>query len=267
MNSWRLHGHVLNARDFILDLLFPIHCLGCSKPDIWLCAKCLRSLTINSEHNCPKCQKSNRSSAYCPKCSHDFYLNGIWVASDYNNPLLASIIKKFKYSLIKDLRRPLALLLALYLQQVINQFRLSNQNLTGGKIWQKFSRLGDAPALILNFPDTLIINVPLHKKRLRWRSFNQAELLADFVSEHFSLEQNKNNLKRIRHTKAQAKLNKQERQSNLSNSFAWTGSNLSGRHILLIDDVASTGSTLNECARVLKNNGAGEIWGLVVARG
>jgi len=267
MDSWRLHDHVLNARDFILDLLFPISCLGCSRPDSWLCPKCLKSLTINSRHCCPQCQKSNRSSAYCPKCSHDFYLNGIWVASDYNNPLLASIIKKFKYSFIKDLRRPLSLLLALYLRQILNQFRLSNQNLTNGKIWKKFSRLSVAPELILNFPETLIVNVPLHKKRLRWRSFNQAELLADSISKRFSLEQNKHSLKRIRHTKAQAKLNKQERQSNLRKSFVWNGNNLGGRHILLIDDVASTGSTLNECYRVLKNNGAGEIWGLVVARG
>lgn len=254
-------------RDFILDLLFPISCLGCSRPDVWLCPRCFKSLTINTKHVCPKCQKSNQSSTYCSKCSSNFYLNGIWVASDYNNPLLASTIKKFKYSFIKDLRRPLALLLALYLRQVINQFRLTNSNLTGGKIWQKFSRLDDAPALILNFPKTLIIYVPLHKKRLRWRSFNQAELLADSISKRFSLEQNKHDLKRIRHTKAQAKLNKQERQNNLSNSFAWNGNDLLGRHILLIDDVASTGSTLNECARVLKENGAGEIWGLVVARG
>ncbi len=267
MNSWRLHDHVLNARDFILDLLFPISCLGCSRPDIWLCSKCFKSLPISSDHSCPSCGQVNKNSAYCPKCSKKFYLNGVWVASDYNNPLLASTIKKFKYSFIKDLRRPLSLLLALYLRQVLNQFRLTNNNLTGGKVWKKISRLNVAPALILNFPKTLIINVPLHKKRLRWRSFNQAELLADSISKRFSLKQNKYDLKRVKHTKAQAKLNKQERQNNLSNSFAWDGDNLFGRHILLIDDVASTGSTLNECARVLKDNGAGEVWGLVVARG
>ncbi len=267
MDSWRLRDHARYGRDFILDILFPISCLGCSKPDVWLCPKCFRSLPISSRHSCPQCGQANKNSTYCSKCSNNFYLNGIWVASDYNNPLLANTIKKFKYNFIKDLRRPLALLLALYLRQILNQFRLTNQNLTGGKIWKKFSRLDSCPKLILNFSETLVINVPLHKKRFQWRGFNQAKLLTDSLSQRFFLGQNSDNLIRKKHTKAQAKLNKQERQSNVLDSFAWTGHNLDGRHILLIDDVASTGSTLNECAKALKKNNAGEVWGLVVARG
>ena len=72
---------------------------------------------------------------------------------------------------------------------------------------------------------------------------------------------------RIKHKKPQAKLDEAQRQENIKNCFAWVGKKLTGQPIILIDDVTTTGSTLNECAKILKQNGAGEVWGLVVAKG
>jgi len=109
--------------------------------------------------------------------------------------------------------------------------------------------------------------VPLSKKRLKWRGFNQAEIIANILADNFKLEIDAKNLKRIKNTKPQAKLNERERRNNLADCFSWLGDKLNGRNIILVDDVATTGSTLNECAKVLKQAGASEVWGLVVANG
>ena len=108
--------------------------------------------------------------------------------------------------------------------------------------------------------------MPLHKKRQRLRGFNQSEQLARAISKNFNLEIN-HNLIRIKHKKAQAKLHEKNRWENIKNCFSYQGKNLNNKNILLIDDVATTGATLNECAKVLKENNAKEVWGLVVAKG
>src|SRR3989339_894397 len=93
---------------------------------------------------------------------------------------------------------------------------------------------------------TLIVPVPLSHKRYNFRTFNQSEEIAKFLAKKCKLPTS-NNLIKIKHTKPQTKLKRE--------------------NILLIDDVVTTGSTLNECARELKKHGAGKIWGLVVAKG
>jgi predicted amidophosphoribosyltransferase len=74
-------------------------------------------------------------------------------------------------------------------------------------------------------------------------------------------------LVRIKNTKPQVKLTAAERKTNVKDCFEWLGGNLNNKNIILIDDVTTTGSTLNECAKALKNAGAGEVWGLAVANG
>jgi predicted amidophosphoribosyltransferase len=81
------------------------------------------------------------------------------------------------------------------------------------------------------------------------------------------LEISTGRLKIIKHKKPQAKLNETERRENIKDCFVFEGENLAGRNILLVDDIATTGATLSEAARVLKENGAGQVWGLVVAKG
>jgi len=112
-----------------------------------------------------------------------------------------------------------------------------------------------------------LVPVPLHIRRERWRGFNQSQLIAEKLSDKFGIEIDCHGLKRVKHGKAQAKLSKSERWENIKGSFFWEKESLSGRNIILIDDVVTTGATLNEAAKVLKENGAGEVWGLVVARG
>lgn len=110
--------------------------------------------------------------------------------------------------------------------------------------------------------EVLIVPVPLHKSRLRYRGFNQAEVLAG------QLGRVNDCLVRVRSTGAQAKLGRTDRMNNLIGAFALRdGVAVGGREILLVDDVATTCSTLNECSKVLKAAGAGRICAIVLARG
>jgi len=107
--------------------------------------------------------------------------------------------------------------------------------------------------------------VPLHRRRYAWRGFNQAEILARFWSSALGINMDRRLLYRRRNTKMQVKLNGEERRKNLLGAFAVRGA-LPAKRIILIDDVFTTGSTLQECARVLKLAGAVEVWGAALAR-
>lgn len=215
---------------------------------------------------CPRCEKfiigSGKLCQACKRSSlknKDFFLDALVVAAKYKENNLSKIIHAYKYNLIQDLHIPLG--------RIINKAFLDND---------------------LPLPD-LIVPVPLHKRRLRWRGFNQSELLADYISENLALGMKipvlGDILIRKKHTLPQMKVRKySERKENIRDAFvlnpnchpnANKGSTLAtakvepllqGQKILLVDDIATTGATLNECAKVLKNAGAKKVFGLVLAR-
>jgi ComF family protein len=117
-----------------------------------------------------------------------------------------------------------------------------------------------------NSGNILLIPIPLSKKRENRRGFNQAELIAkSFNINHgykISLA-----LKKVKDTKAQSSQSAPARAKNIKNCFVWAGDNLKGKTIILIDDVVTTGATLNEAAAILKIAGAEKIYGLVIAKG
>ncbi len=114
----------------------------------------------------------------------------------------------------------------------------------------------------------IIISVPLHKERERIRGYNQALLISKFVSRELGVAENSRVLRRIRNTQSQSLLNKEERHVNIRDAFSVSGAcEISGKTILLIDDVLTTGSTVNECSRVLKEAGAKAVIAAVVASG
>jgi len=115
----------------------------------------------------------------------------------------------------------------------------------------------------------LVIPVPLHKSRRRSRGFNQAELLARAAVRHLPLKLEVLNgaLVRQRDTVSQVGLSREERIQNVRDAFRVAQpSRVKGRDILLVDDVMTTGTTLSECARVLKRAGAQRVWAATVAR-
>jgi len=145
-------------------------------------------------------------------------------------------LKEFKYRFIKDLSQPLA--------QVIKRMLREND---------------------LVFNSFIAIPVPLSRKRLNWRGFNQAELIA----KHLDWKMNTDIIFRKKSSKPQADIeNKEERVMNVEGNFEINSAiDVENRDFILIDDVATTGSTLNECAKILKQSGAKTVIGITIAHG
>jgi len=232
--------------NFILDLIFPIECLGCGKEGEYLCKTCLNSIELMSNPTCPVCGRPSPQGKVCVQCQKTSVLEGVIAAVDYQKDnLLQKVLHIYKYRFVRDLHKFLSRLLSRYLERSDTRCEL----------------LDDAKA-------TLIIPVPLHRQRLRWRGFNQSELLAQDLSDYLGLEVNSKALIRFKKTEPQMTLKGKERRKNVKEVFECVDTvRVKDRNIILIDDVCTTSSTLNECAKVLKDARAGKVWGVVVARG
>jgi len=174
------------------------------------------------------------------------------VACSYKNELLKKAIHTFKYKFVQDLSKPLAVFLIQRLETVFSS--------------EFFPAFWKDEVYSSEF---LVIPVPLHQKRFRWRGFNQAELLGKRVSNFFKLPFGGNVLIRRRYTVPQTEIkNKERRKENIKGAFKCIRpERVKTKRIILVDDVCTTASTLNECAKALSKSGAKEIWGLVLARG
>lgn len=233
-----------NIKDFFIDLIFPRQCLGCGQEGSYLCDDCKKKIGINSKFYCVICKTPTHWSVICPSCQSGFNLKAVWVAADYNNKILQELIHCLKYKYLEEIADDLSDLVKRYIVE--------------NKILANFN---------LNSDNAIIVPVPLHKKRYLIRGFNQSELLAKNISEYFKIR-GSNLLARKINTPSQINLKKTERQNNVKNAFiALNNVNLSNnKKVILIDDVVTTGSTLNECALTLKNAGFEEIYGLVIAQ-
>jgi len=227
--------------ELVIDLLFPIKCLGCGvESPVFICDKCLEKIELLQEQVCPICEQISSRGETCNQCSGQNTLDGLIVATHYSDPLVKKAIRTFKFLLVQGLHEQLAQLMLKQLEQ----------NAIPRKI-------------------DFIIPVPLHKKRLKWRGFNQAELLGEKISEFLSVPIRTDILVRTKNTKAQSKTpDHKARSANMEKAFVCSNpDSVKQKNILLIDDVCSTGSTLSECAIALKDAGACRVWGAVVARG
>jgi len=201
------------------------------------------------------CFNCGREGSYlCEDCkstleilqSHQKYifknLKDLYFALPYQKSLIKNLIQQFKYQpFIKELARNLSSL-------IITHFQL----------------LDNKP----NFFDYTLIPIPLEKKKLKWRGFNQAEEIGKELSKFLKISLLNNVLAKIKETPPQVELSDEERKENIKGAFAVRNEELiKNKKILLVDDVYTTGSTMEECARVLKTAGAKEIIGTVVARG
>lgn len=113
----------------------------------------------------------------------------------------------------------------------------------------------------------VLVPVPLHSRRLRERGYNQSALLAAEVGKRNGVPVVADLLVRVRRTKAQVKTaDAEERQRNMAGAFSCRDARLAGKRVLVIDDVCTTGATLNSCAIALREAGAVSVWGLALAR-
>lgn len=232
---------------FIKDCLFPIFCLDCYQEGVWWCESCVGKSFADGEFYCPVCHLKNLNGQNCINCQAASSLEAVVAFFNYqNNKAVSELIKKFKYNLATDINN-------LWFQITTEFLNI---------IWQA----GNLP-----IQDVTVMPVPLHSRRRRERGFNQAQLIARNIFEvlkkdHPDIQLDDLNLQRIKFTKQQAKLNRAERLSNLNGAFVWSGGNVLSKNIILVDDVFTSGATMQECARVLKSAGAQKVYGLVMAR-
>lgn len=223
-----------------LDLLFPRHCLGCRREGRLLCPDCSAGLPRLEPPYCPVCAQPGATGRLgrCRWCSETppavdgirspFLMEGI----------VQEAVHGLKYRGLRVLAPELGVLLAQYLE---------------------------AHPLPVELPVELIVPVPLHRRRLRSRGYNQAALLARELGKRSGLPVDDGLLVRNLDTPPQVAADREQRRSNVSGSFHCVGE-VPARAVLLVDDVATTGSTLSACAAALKDAGATQVWGLTLAR-
>jgi len=217
-------------KNFILDLFFPKKCLGCEKHNTYLCEECFKKISNNGWVSL--------------NCQKEFGLDRIISAAGYVDPLTRDLIKALKYGFARELAKPLSRLIIKHLESI-------------------------SFISTISINSTLIIPVPLHSRRLHERGFNQAELIAQEIADYFQLPMKTDILKRIRPTQRQADLkDNKERKNNIKDAFKINDFEpIEGKVVLLIDDVITSGATLSEAGKILKQSGAKEVWALTVARG
>jgi competence protein ComFC len=228
----------------LLDLLFPQYCIACGSIGTVLCEQCLSAIPPH-DPACIVCGMRNKSGTLCSLCKQRApHITRVLWAAPYDSEPVHSAITKFKYHAIRALVRPLT---ACMVPPLKKHLQGANARIT----------------------EWVLVPVPLHRIKQRARGFNQAELLAKELAGLLSVPLVKNALIRIKNTPAQAHLRSHiKRRENMSNAFEATGlALLTNKTVLLVDDVATTGSTLNDAARALRAAGAREVWGIVVARG
>ncbi|MEK7077434.1 MAG: phosphoribosyltransferase family protein [Patescibacteria group bacterium] len=223
----------------ILDFVFPSHCVGCGtfmERGKTLCGECSGSIPLHKTLFCGVC--ASRLPAEKKICHQENpYI--LAAAADYGDARVRGLIHALKFKYIRAAADPLAELIAGYLER-----------------------------LALPLQGRLIIPVPLGRKRMRTRGFNQSELVAERLARRFGLSLDAVALIRARDTAPQSeRADFAERNANVADCFAVPQNiAVAGKSILLVDDVSTSGATLREAAATLKRAGAKSIIALVAAK-
>lgn len=231
------------ADEKILDLLYPPRCPICDKvilPKDNICPACRKKIHTTAEPVCMKCGKplSNERKEYCFNCGKRNYNftqgKALWI---YEKEVKMSVYR-FKYQNKREYGK-------VYASEIVKRY--------GGWIENKKIQA--------------IIPIPLHRNRKRKRGYNQAEVLAKEIGRILDLPVDTKLLIRVRDTKPQKMLDDAERKNNLKKAFKITENIVQLNHILLIDDIYTTGSTLDAAASALKAAGVRHVYTCCISIG
>ncbi|MGC9346885.1 MAG: ComF family protein [Anaerolineae bacterium] len=219
----------------LLNLVFPPRCVVCGKVETWLCDLCARQIPLVDREICPRCGDAWTGPELCPRCrSTPLHVAPVRSAFLFAGPIRKAI-HALKYRGARSVVAPLA------------------------------SRMAEAWELS-DMSGAILVPVPLHPEREARRGYNQAGLLARALSERIRVPATESVLFRIRPTLSQTHLGREARWRNVQDAFACPdGCDLSGLHVTLIDDVATTGATLNACAVALLAQGASSVSAFTLA--
>lgn len=225
----------------VVDLVFPSSCVGCDNFGPLLCQNCLRQIG-EPENTCVFCSDKTLYGKTCYQCQTTSSLAGVISVGKYQNIILRNAVHALKFSGVKEISALLGDMLAKKISQTLSS----------------------------SLSEFTLVPLPLHSIRKRERGFNQAELLAQKIAKKLSLPCQEI-LVRTRVTKPQAKIDHKTenlRKENIAKAFAINPviTNIPEK-IILVDDVATSGATLEEAAKTLRNAGSKEIWGAVICRG
>lgn len=224
-------------KKFILNLIYPKKCVGCGKWGTWLCKKCRLKLLLIKTPFCPICRKLTSLGQLCSRCRGKYYFTGV-IAAGYYQGILKELIHYYKYRKIKSI--------SIILSNIL--IRKLEQGMPSGKL--------------------VFIPIPLHQSKFNERGFNQSEIIAKRLSQAYDIPFY-DCLIRKKKTKSQIGLSKKERTANMQNAFDFNKKyqkEIIKKTPILIDDVATSCSTLNQAAKILRQNKARNVWCLVIAK-
>ncbi|MSU76146.1 ComF family protein [Patescibacteria group bacterium] len=218
----------------LADFVWPAHCVGCGCPETWWCLGCdLSVITIDSP-TCPRCNRPSLHGTYCATCRKGKMLRGVLAGAQFNGPLPA-LVKALKYRHA----RAVAPHLVPYLERPLNT--------------------------LPHIENAVLVPIPLHASRERQRGHNQSRILAGLLSKQTKIPL-ADGLERIKPTISQTGLNRSARQKNVEGVFRWRKRVKPRATAILVDDVFTTGATLESAARTCRAAGVQTVWGLAVAK-
>jgi ComF family protein len=230
--DWR--HRLAPAGEALLDLFFPPRCPGCGRVGFTFCDACQARIEPPPAPACIRCGQPLDTDRLCPTCQEtSSHIDRITASAIFAHPL-RDAIHELKYNSSRSLARPLGARMA--------------------ATWRQVSLAAD-----------VIIPVPLHAARLAERGYNQSALLARVVSREVGVPIDETALVRAKATQQQALLRAVERRENVKDAFTCRG-DVRGKRIALVDDVCTTGSTLEACAAALRAYGAASVWAFTLAR-
>ena len=218
-----------------IDWLFPPECIGCGKEGVLICSECWHSMVRADLNSCIYCGAQLSKRGVCTRCEHlQHAIHELRYVAAYQG-VMRTAIHRLKYE--RDLG--IALELADMLAQIMQA---------------------------TNWQIDLIMPVPLSEKRKAQRGYNQAALLAYPLSLQLHIPENTKGLVRVHETRSQVNLNFKERQENVQGAFSADPAIVKDKTILLVDDVFTTGATINAAAAALREAGSKRVYALTVAK-
>jgi len=218
-----------------MDWLFPATCAGCEKPGMRWCDACQREVNLIGQKVCQRCGKPQPDRIVCLSCVREPPLYQSLASWAFYGGPLRQAIHRLKYG--HDLG--LGDIFSRYLIEYLAQ-----------RAW----------------PVDLILPVPISPKRLKERGYNQAGLLAQPLARAYGIHYEPKGLTKIKETISQVGLTQSQRHTNVSGAFKGYDHVVKGAKVLVVDDVATTGATMESCTQALLEAGADRVWGLTLAR-
>jgi len=225
---------------FLKDLVAPKKCYSCNKEWHFLCEKCLSNMS-NYEPICYLCKGRSEHFNVHESCKDNVYYDKVIILSHYKNEKISKLIKDLKFYKKKDIAED---------------------------FWYYLSELFFENVIYKNVDNFIIIYPPMwfFKKIKRW--YNHSEIISKYISKKTNIKLWNWYIKKIKTTWQQSKLKRQERIVNLKDSFKINNSymdKIDKKTFIIVDDVISTGSTINEISKILKANWAKKVIWLIVA--